>query len=380
MEKEQTAASAESRPEEIVFASHEDGFFKTDPGWADVPKLASHQSQEINEIVVDVVPGLLTNGASQRYAVITALGEHYVQYRSAGCSPKRSRLAAIKRTRARHNLGESAVYEHIRSLPINGIDEDTTAITPHLEQVNTAYWERQDEEARVILNLCVQLRRVLSTIAVIDDIPGIRPSDITVEEVRRDKPGDRTRILTAESETWGLPKSGGDRRGASVQKSEILRNRDRLEAVSTVEPLYFSDNASINTRAVVTYDTDYSRVVREIFKAVQAEMSLRGKQKPGPVVSTDGNDNSAVRAVLEYPKSLDSFDGVFAHLEVQYWCRGGSKVRVKTHPLYRVYDEHDPSLSGPIEAISEPGIHVLLGKTMELALRFLGDNQDMRGA
>lgn len=371
MTQELADDAAESEPEEVVSTGHGAEFFEINPGWADVPELEEQRRQEINEIVVDVVPGVLDNAARQRYAVITALGEHYVRYRSAGCSPERSRLAAIKRTRYRHNLGESAVYEHVRALPIDGVDEDTAAITPFLEQTNTVYQERRGEEVRVLLDLCAKLRRVLATIAAIDETPGIRPSDITVEEVRRDKPGGRDRVLTAENEVWGLPRPGEEGRAASVRDTKILQNRKNLKMVSTDEPLYFTDNASINTRDIATYDTDYSRVIQDIFEAVQAEMTLRGKQKPGPTITMGGDDNSAVRAELRYPESFDPFDGVFANVDVQYWRRGGSHVRVATHPRDRVYDEKDPTLSGPIEAISEPGVHVLIGKTMELAERFL---------
>lgn len=363
MQKDKTNDQSTAEQHEVVYAYHHDEFYKSDPGWEDVPELTETTRQDLREAVADVVPGVLENAARQRYAILTTLGCQYVRYRRAGCNPEESRHEAIKRTGGVHDVSTSAVYEHVRALPI----EEAAEITPYLEQLSTRYHCNLSKVGRALEEPCRQLRRVLSAIAAIDDAPGIDPADITLQDVYRDQPGKRSRVLTADRDGIGLPRAAEDDRGASVTNAEMGLDQEELETMSQHNPIHLSNDAKIFTRDIATYDTEYSRVLRTIFEAVQAEMTLYGKQKPGPVISTGGDDNAAVRAIIPYPESVAAPDGIFARLRVQYWEDGYSEVHVTTHPLGRIYDEKDPCLSGPIEKISHPGIHALIGKTIAVA-------------
>lgn len=365
MQTEATRDAIESEPQETVSASHHRDRFEIDPGWEDVPELREKRRREIREIVADVVPGILCNAARRRYAIITSVGCQYVRYRRAGCTSTKSRREAIKRAERLHDIGESAVYEHIRALPI----EDSTAITPHLERVYARYQRDLPEIARELERPCHRLVRVLSVIASIDETPGVEPSDIVLQDVYRDQPGERSRVLDADHDVIGLPRSDDEDRGALIQKAEMVLEREDLASLSTDEPVRLTDNAMIDTRDIATYDTDYSRVLREIFEAVQTEMTLRGKQKPGPTIGSRCDDNAAVRAAIPFPDSVDAPGRWFARLEVNYWRRGSSSVRVTTHPLGIVHDERDPCLSGPIDELSKPGIHSLIGETIDIVER-----------
>lgn len=350
-------------PSEIVASQHYSEFHVSDPDWDDIPTLDEAVRDDVTEIVVDVVPGILANGAGRRYSVITTLGQQYVRYRRAGCLPAESRKQAIDRTSAIHNLGESGVYEHIRALDVEG----ATEMTEYLETVAEQYFAALPARAQAYIEPCRKLISALSPIAEISETPRLDPSDISLQDVYKDQPGERDRVLTADHDVLGLPGPNGTDRGASVPEAERILASQGLTEMPSNEPVYLTDDATVYTRDISTYETAYSQVLRTIFTAIQSEMVLRGKQKPGPTISESGDDNAAVRAELPYPESINADDRSFARVEVQYWRRGGSSVRVYTHPCGRVYDEKDPTLSGPIEKISKPGIHALIGKTIEVA-------------
>lgn len=200
-------------PEEIVTSSHQEEFHQSSPRWKDIPELNEAVRREVREIVVDVIPGILDNAARKRFAVITTIGCQYVRYRKSGCTPSLSQRQAIKRTAHIHDIGESAVYEHIRALPI----EDSTGIIPLLEQISKRYHQNQSEKVRVVKELCDRLTRVLWRIAKITETPSLKPSDITLQEVYRDQPGECSRVLTTDYDVIGLPTSDREGSGASVQ-------------------------------------------------------------------------------------------------------------------------------------------------------------------
>ena len=359
---ENLSNSSGYKSQEEFTTSHGNQILRSSPNWRDVPRLNENKRQRIHEKVLNVIPGVLANGARRRCATVKTMGSQYVRYRRAGCTPTQSHREAIKRAGEKHDIRDSAVYEHIRALPIEGPKE----IIPHLEEINEMHYSTLPRAVRVFKQPCDRLLRVLSVIAEIGKVPDISPTDLTLQDVYRDQPGERNRILTADHDVVGLPRSDDEGRGASVHEAEVAFNRKDLKKISDAEPVYLTADARISTRDISLYDTDYSQVLQKIFEAIQTEMNLWGKQKPGPTISKRGDDNAAVRARIPYPDFVDTSGSTFARLEVQYWESGTSNVKISTNPLGRPYEEKDPCLSGPIDQISKPGIHILVGRTIDI--------------
>lgn len=274
MQEDLTTDSSRSGPKEEVSTYHHDEFYKSNPEWEDVPELTEEAYEEIRDTVIEVIPGILNNGARQRFAIITTVGCQYVRYRRTGCTPTQSRREAIKRANCKHDVGDSAVYEHIRALPL----EDLAEITPYLEQIYTRYYCSLPKAVRAFKEPCDKLIRVLSTIAAISETPSINPSDVTLRDVYRDQPGERNRVLTTDHDVIELPRSNGGDRGASVHNVEMALRQQDLKDISGENPIRLTNDARISTRDIATYDTEYSQVLRKIFEAVQAEMVLRGEK------------------------------------------------------------------------------------------------------
>jgi hypothetical protein len=354
---------------EIISYNYDSGFFVKNPSWTDIPTLDADSGKEIADIIRENVPNLFANGARRRHAVITTLGEQYVRYRRAGCTPEESQYQAITRTATIADISRPGVYEHISGLDCDNQSE----VTEHLESVAEEYFASLPHRSQMVIKLCKRLRKVLSVIANISDAPGLVPSDITLQDIYKDQPGQRDRILTSDNDAQIFMGSPNPDRGATVHDVEVHLDRSDLKELPADQPVHLTSDTSIRTRDIATYDTAYSRVLKKIFRAVQSELTLQGKQKPNPYIGAQSDDNAAVRAVLPYPESMD-IDGEFASLTVQYWRRGNSDVTITTHPTGRINYEKDPTLSGSIEEISNPGVHTFLGNTID-AFEKLSDSQ-----
>ena len=267
---------------------------------------------------------------------------HYRRYRRTCCTPKRSRIEATKQAADQLDISPQAVRNHLRTLRTD--NENTDSVVDHLEIIDHRIAEQSTPLGRQLRQTSERLVRVLDKIAAIDQTPSIEPTDIRIEDTKMDHPNKRRRILDTDNDIIGVTSD----RPASY--SDPLLERQMLEGIDS--PDYFTENAIIRSRDIATYNTEYSRVIREIFNAVQSEMQLSGKQKPGPTISSDGDDNSAVRAALPFPDTINS-SVPFAHISIQYWESGASDVSITTRPDPDVvHDEHDPSLSGPMAVLN----------------------------
>lgn len=351
----------------IVSADHDGNHCWNDPDWTDIPQAPLELRADVEDVVLDVFPTVLENGATERYMISTSVARQYLRYRLAQCDPTQSRIEAMKRTAEAHEISVPAVYEHARSL---GSEQDITSFTDALEDI----WFRCLADRPVLgaaWRSCAALERVGSELATICETPSISPSDITLQDVYRDQPGERSRVLTADRDVIGLPGSESADRGASVSDVERGIRRADLTEIAMERPIYLDDSATVRTRDIATYQTEYSDIVRQIFEVVQRNMRLSGKQKPGPVIDSTSDDNAAVRAVLPYPDSSNASIENFARISVQYWRSGHSNVSITTRPdPTRIHDERDPTLSGSIDEITAASIHTWLGKTMSLVAQF----------
>jgi hypothetical protein len=332
-----------------------------DPTWVDVPELHEDTREDVYETVLETISGLFENGAVKRKEVITTLACQYVRYRRAGCGETACLDQAIERTSYKYAFGKSAVYEHIDSLPVDLHD----GFTDRLEEVYTQYYQGLPKGIREHKQEITRLIRVLDSIAEVETAPEINPSDLTLREVYLDRPSERSRVLTSDSTVIGLPDPDEEDWSASILKTDIDSTNIAREKILSSESIHFPDHAIIKPRDIATYSNKYSQVLRRIFTAIQSDMVLHGKQKPGPTVVSGGKDNAAVRAKTANPDPQSSPGDYFARLRVTYRVDGSSKISVRTNGAETNY-EKGPELSTPIEKLSKPGIRVLIGKRMDL--------------
>lgn len=353
--------NASQKPDEYLMHAHQNEVYLEEPNWSDVPDLKPGAAEKVCEMTEEEL-GPIGIHADKRRIVARSLGRQYVRYRRAGCKPQKSRELAIEMVSDENDSNKSAIYNHIQNLPFDELDEDTTYVTPYLEEVFSRYRNDTIELDSDIYNSLVKFASALRTIAEIKEAPEIEPSDISLTDVFYDRPGERDRVLTSERDVTGLPSSESADRRARITGVERFDEEDLIKSIWNNRTVKISNQAKIYPRDLSTYSTEFSQVLRRIFKSITSEMKLFGKQKPDPVISSKGDDNAAIRARLPSPDT-DSGEWL-GRVSVCYWESGSSDVRISTHPFARIWDEKDPKLRGPIESISEPAIHALIGFTI----------------
>jgi hypothetical protein len=365
--------SEHSSPESFL-VNHSDRVEIQNPSWDDVPPLTADEKSALRGEIPVSIPGTLRNGAGRRLELIQHLCYEYVRFRRAGCSPSHSYRHARAFTGESCGVTKQTLSEHISNLDV----AESATLTDHLEDVFHSYVKSLSETTQPLIETCHTIGDAMAAIAEIDNAPPITPREISYSDVYQDRPGERDSVFSIDDET---PNTLGMRlaREAAIQEPSRQHRASELENQREGSQNALSDDTRVYTRDITTYETGYSRVMRKIARAVQPDMTLWGRQKLGPNIGGSGNDNAAIRAVVPYPAVCNAAAEQFAWFTVQYWEKGTSRLSMRTYPLGEPFEPEDPRLSGPIEAISKPGIHTLLGYTIAIAEQetFIQDEQPL---
>lgn len=335
-----------------------DEVYIQDPGWGDVPPVSDAVKETLRDEVRGSVPGILSHGASRRFEIISELAAEYVRYRRAGCSREESNRRALQAVCDTFGVTQQTVFDHVANLNL----DESESITKYLERVFAGYRDQRTQETRVLMDACGGLVEVGTVLAEIEATPPVSPADIRFQDVYQDRPGERDSVFAAEDDPQGFL-SHVFSQEASVSEPHRYHQGEDLKTIVEGGRDYVPEDSTVRTRDITTYDTDYSRVLRKIAVAVKNNMSLWSKQKLNPSIGAGGDDNSAIRAAIQFPPGVDRAEDNFVYLEMQYWENGSSRVSLSTHPLGR--RDKGPSLDGPIEDISRPDTHTLVGHTIK---------------
>jgi hypothetical protein len=358
----ETAMSVDTglEQQEIVTDPRGADYSIRNPTHNDIPSLPDEAKEGICDDVIKDIPGIIGHGATDRPDTIATLACQYVRYRRTRV--RNCRTIAIKSTAKIQDINESAVYGHVDSLPID-LDEEFTS---HLNQIYQRYHRGLPEVVRECDREIDRLIKILETIAEINTAPEISPADLTLHEIYMDQPSERSRVLTGGPETIGLPDTDEEDWEASVSNIDVDLDNFDPEKGNENDPLYDLDRARIKPRDAASYNTEFSKVLREIFQVVQSKMTLYGKQKPDPLITPDSKDNAAVCGKIAYPSSIGTPSDYFARLKMVYRVNGASEVSIKINTCDKSNYIQGPELVAPIEKLSEPGICVLIGKTIDI--------------
>lgn len=356
----------ESASSEVFSVNHgsNNNIYINAPSWDSVPSLSNPAKSKLGDEIPIIIPNILDNGASRRLYIIKQLCYEYIRYRRAGCSQDQSLRIARKLVCENCDVTTQTLTGHIKSLGL----VDSNSLSSCLNDLYGKFIESLPKEQQSLIAVCHDFAEVLSVVAEIKRTPPIKPSDISYQDVYQDQPDKRNSVLSVDDDT-GDWLSWYHNDEASVEEPARYSQTSDMKTRIEGNNQYFCDDAVIHTRDITTYDTEYSRVMRKIATAVQKVMSFHKKQKPGPVIGGSGDDNSAIRGSIGFPKALNPKCEYFADLEVQYWEKGSSSVNIITHPWGEISNEKDPGLSGSIKDISKPGIHTLIGHTISAITR-----------
>lgn len=374
MEADVKEGSQTYSPAEYVYAYHHEDFLVRNPGWDDIPNLPDEIHNEIRDQVPKIVPGTLDNAARKRNAIIQTLGCQYVRYRRARCSKSRSYKEALRRSKFQHDLSDSAVHQHISSLPVEAPDE----LLKLLERLTDEYYTNASNISSTLIKPCDKLVKVVSVIADVDHVPELNISEISLADVKSDQCDNFEPIINPGIYRGEEPPEIHRNSAVGVTGLKALQADELLDYSSMDKPIYLSEDATVRTRDITNYNTNFSGVYGNIVEAIKSEMKLRGKQKPNPTLSKRGDDNVAVRAIIPFPEPVNKSNVPFTRIEVSIWESGASNVSIRTRPLGHIHDINDPCQSGPVETISMQGLHALIGQTMDIVgwYKTQGDNND----
>lgn len=355
------STSEHTSPETFV-VSHFGRVDIQNPSWSDVPPLTGDEKSTLRGEIPVIIPGTLRNGAGRRLEIIQQLCYEYVRFRRAGCSPSHSNQHARAFTTESCAVTKQTLSEHISNINV----AESATLTDCLEDVFHCHVKSLSATTQKLIETCHTISDAMAAIAEIENAPPITPAEISYSDVYQDRPGGRDSVFSIDDATpdtlcMTLTREAAIREPSRQHRASELENQ-REGSQDTL-----SDGAEVYTGDITTYETGYSRVMRRIARAVQPDMTLWRKQKLGPTIGGSGNDNAAIRAFVPYPAACNAATKQFARFTVQYWEKGSSDLSMRTYPLGQPFKPEDPCLVGPIEAISKPGIHTLLGYTIAIA-------------